>query len=123
MTTVANLMGSGISGLAANAIATGFLSNSLTATGSTKADAYAITKDFSRFTTAGSGTGAILPTKCTVGDQYVVANMGASTMALYPPSGGTINSGSTDAALSIGAKKTALVICVDALTFVAILSA
>lgn len=123
MTTINNLIGTGTAPLQAQATATGILSNSLTATGNSQGTALTLPSDFCVFTTVASSTGAILPSNCNVGDWYTVVNHGANTLSLYPPTGGKIANGSTNAAFSIGANKTAQVICITPTSFAASLSA
>lgn len=123
MTTLRNLMGTGAAPLAAQATATGLLSNSLTATGNSQGTALAIPSDFCVFTTVAASTGAIMPSNCLPGDWYTIVNHGASTLSVYPPTGGKIANGSANAAFSVAANKMAQIVCVDPLTFAASVSA
>jgi hypothetical protein len=123
MTTVRNLMGTGVSALSAQATATGLLTNSLTAAGSTQGTALAMPSDYLVFTTVAASTGTILPANCVSGDWYTVVNHGANALLVYPPTGGKIANGSTNAGLSVGAGKTCQVMCIDPLTFAASVSA
>jgi hypothetical protein len=72
----------------------GFLRQSfgaaLTATGTTRSDAYAIATDLAEFTTVASGTGCIMPAN-NQGGEIVIWNGGANTLNVYPPSGGQID--------------------------------
>lgn len=112
MPTQSNLMGSGCPALQAQA-SVGLLttnSNNLTATGSTQGTALLLPSDFNVFTTVAASTGAILPAtgpQCNLADTFIVVNHGANALSVYPPSGGKIANGSTNAALSVGANKTA----------------
>jgi hypothetical protein len=123
MTTLRNLMGTGSSPLNAQAMATGILSNSLTATGNSQGTALMLPSDFCVFTTVGASTGAIMPSNCLPGDWFTVVNHGASTLSLYPPTGGTIANGSANAAFSVAANKMAQVICISPTSFAASVSA
>lgn len=123
MTTLRNLMGTGASALAAQATATGILSNTQTALGNSQATALALPSDFTVFTTVASSTGTILPSNCLPGDWFTIVNHGAQTLSVYPPVGGKVANGSLNAALSVGATKTAQIFCIDALTFGASVSA
>lgn len=123
MTTLRNLMGTGIAPLQAQATATGLLSNSLTAAGTTQGTALAMPSDFNVFTTVALNSGTVLPPNCLPGDWYTVVNHGANPLSVYPPTGGKIANGSTNAALSVAANKTAQIICIDPLTFAASVSA
>jgi len=73
----------------------------LTATGSSAADALAMTSVFNRVTTTGASTGVILPTT-EMGADVVVANDGANALTVYPQSGSTIDGNSS---VSIAAGK------------------
>lgn len=102
----------------------GTVTNSLTATGTTQADAYALgLTDYNIFTTVAASTGARLPSTMSAGDEMWVVNYGASTLSLYPPTGGKINNGSANAAISITANKNANIVCIDGTNFVAAISA
>lgn len=122
MTTIRNLMGSGSSGLNAQA-AVGLVSNNLTAAGSTQGTALALSSDFNIFTTVATGTGAILPATSSPGDWYTVVNHGANALLVYPPTGGKIANGTANAGFSVGANKTAQFQSIDGTNFAASLSA
>lgn len=89
----------------------GGVARSLAAAGTTSATAAACRADLNEFTTVAAGAGAKLGIdtigdtgSCLcAGDKVVVANFGANAMALYPPSGGKINNGVVDAAISVPA--------------------
>lgn len=66
-----------------------------TATGTTSADAYTITKGITVFTTVASGTGAALPTPAGAGLVVRVFNRGANALTVYPPATHTLNGGAT----------------------------
>ena len=110
MPTQINLMGTGCSPLQAQA-SVGILSNNLTATGSSsQANALALPSDFNIFTTVAANTGGRLPASgngTNPGDTYIVVNHGASTLTIYPATGGTIANGSANAGFSVSATKTA----------------
>lgn len=76
-------------------------------------------------TCATSGDSAKLPLVGAIGSGIVVRNGGAAPCSVYPPTGGTINGGSTDAAFSVTNAKTAQFFCAsaDGLTWIAVLSA
>ena len=105
-----DLMGVGLPSQVAQALG-GSYALGKTATGSTNADAYALTAATTEFTTTAASTGAILPStsgRVLLGDQLLVCNMGANTLKVYPPVGYKINAGTTDAAVSISTLKTAI---------------
>lgn len=121
-------MGSGCPALQAQA-SVGILnsnSSSLTATGSTQGTALLIPSDFNIFTTVAASTGAILPTtgpQCQQADSFIVVNHGANALSVYPPAGGKIANGTTNAALSVPASKTAWFLSLGSNNFAASLSA
>lgn len=121
MTTQKNLMGTGSSPLSAQA-AVGMLSSGLTATGNSQGTALAVPSDFNVFTTVSASTGCILPNG-TPGDWYTIVNHGASTLSVYPPTGGKIANGSANAAFSVGANKTAQFQAISTTDYAASLSA
>ena len=123
MTTLRNLMGTGTAPLAAQATATGILANTLTATGNSQGTALALPSDFNVFTTVASSTGAIMPSNCLPGDWFTIVNHGASTLSVYPPTGGKIANGSANAAFSVAATKTAYFVSIGSGNFAASLSA
>ena len=81
----------------------GIIENSITATGSSQDDAYAIKADVTFFSTVAASTGAIIPSALPSHSQIWVFNGGANDLAIYPPSGCTINDGSANASVNIPA--------------------
>lgn len=122
MPTVQNLMGSGNSPLTTQA-SLGVPTLTATATGNSQGTALALPSDFVVFTTVGASTGTILPSTANVTDSYIVVNHGASTLSVYPPTGGKIANGSANAAFSVAATKTAYFLCLGSNNFAASLSA
>lgn len=89
-------------------------SANLTATGSTQGTALAIPsgQDLTIVTTAGSGTGVILPgAGVSRSEEYVVANHGANNLLVYPPTGGQIGTLGSNVGYSLSAGKTGYFIC------------
>jgi hypothetical protein len=79
------------------------LQTGLTALGSTQSTALLLTNNsWHEFTTVASGTGAILPTGMAP-SEIRVFNNGASSLRIYPPLGGTINSGTPNVPVSLAA--------------------
>lgn len=101
MTITSNLMGTGLSGIAAQQI-TGIVADALTATGTTQATAFLLSSDLSVFATVASGTGCRLRDGGE-NDQYTIVNDGANALLIYPPLGGTINGGAVNASISLAA--------------------
>lgn len=122
MTTARNLIGSGNPGLTVQSVL-GYLSNTLTAAGSTQGTALPITTDFAVCTTVASGTGVILPANAVASDQYMIANHGSNALLVYPPTGGAIANGTVNAGLSVPATKSVILKAITPLLWCANLSA
>ena len=121
MTTTVNLLGSGVPGLTADAI-TGFPSLAQTATGASQGS-LTLPSDFVVYTTSTASNGPTLPATAGTGDSYFIANNTANSINVWPPTGGAIGSGSTNAALAVGAGKTCTFYALGNGNFVANLSA
>lgn len=89
MARPSTLMGSGCPALLAQAIV-GMTANTLTATGTTNADALQLQQAINRVTTTASGTGVILP-PLEEGARISVMNSGANALLVYPGTGFQIN--------------------------------
>ncbi len=114
----ARLTGVGTAPAASVEIVSGDIDNSVTSTGSTsQANSYAIIKPFTVVTTTGANTGVRLPSILSAGDEGFIQNNGASTLFIYPPVGGKINAGTTDAKVDCGTLKGAFYKCIDNLNF------
>src|SRR5690242_18479490 len=73
----------------------------LTAAGTTQATALALgLVNFNQVSTAAASSGVLLPI-APPGFQTVVRNDGAAPLSVYPNSGGKINGGTKDAAISV----------------------
>jgi hypothetical protein len=80
---------------------TPYLKTGLTALGSSQSTAYPLLNNtWHEFTTVAASTGAILPTP-SLPSEIRVFNNGASSLSVYPPSGGTINAGTANAPVSL----------------------
>ena len=125
MPTQANLMGSGCPALQAQA-SVGVVKGSLTAAGNSQGTALALPSDFNVVTTAAASSGVILPAtgvNVQLGDTIIVVNHGANTLTVYPPVGGTISTGATNAGLSVATGKTAWFLVVGTNAYAASVSA
>lgn len=80
------------------------------------------TAPFISVTAADATKGVILPVS-VVGTEIAIHNVANATLKVYPPSGGDINDGSQDAALSIAAKTQARFVNVDGTTWSAVYTA
>lgn len=103
MASAADLMGAGLPGLAATLI--GLTPVTLVTTGTSAGTAAAINANFVKLDTASSQTGAILPAAAGPGAFFVVFNPDSDSGVVYPPSGATINGGSS---LTVAQNKTAI---------------
>ena len=87
----------------ANVIVTSYhirsLEAGISATGTTQGTATALTKEINIVSAVASGAGVVLPT-AVAGMVLIINNTSVNTLAVYPASGGVINSGSTNAAYS-----------------------
>lgn len=101
----------------------GTIATGLTAAGTLQTDALALTKATSVLSTVAIGAGAILERGLEIGDEAIVVNLGANACLVYPPVGGAIQTGATNAAFSVGVGKTACFKKVSTTLFVAVLSA
>lgn len=83
----------------------GTIENDATATGSSQGDAFAISAEATLFTTVAASTGAVLPADAGPKSEYRIYNGGNNGLSVYPPSGGAINGGSEDAAITVASGK------------------
>lgn len=116
------VFGSGLSTLAVNAIARDVASG-LTATGSTRADAYVCTFATNAFSTVAAGTGAILDPNGSQGDAQLIYNGGANVLAVYPPTGAGFNGLAANAPTFLAARSACRFECITSTLWTAILSA
>lgn len=94
--------------------------NALTAAGTTRADALALTKAVNNVTTAAASTGVILPSAATVGvgGMVVVFNAGANTIQVYAAGSDTIDTVAGSTGVPLTNAKRAIYIVVAANTYV-----
>ena len=113
MTQVKTLVGAGVPPAAAQATV-GYNDVGVTAAGTnSQANSYAIQYSNTFVGTAAANSGVRLPTAAP-GDSFFIYNGGASTMHIYPPVGGAINGGSTDAAYDIATLTAVKGCCISA---------
>ena len=103
----------------------GELTAAATAAGTTQATAYAITTANTVFTTVAAGSGARLPVTPTVSanDRLHVANHGANTLAVYPPTSGKLSNRTANVPALIAPNKSADFLCLDGTNYSALLGA
>lgn len=119
MATTDKLAATGLWNESAKAV-TGDMATGLTAAGTTQATALVLVADHNKIGTAAASSGALLR---KISGMQSVYNGGANAVAVYPPVGGTINSGAANAAFSVAATKSAVFISANGVDFVAVLSA
>jgi len=95
------------------------LETGVTAAGSTQATARLLTAANTVVSTAAAGTGVIIPASLELGDVTTVTNLGANALLVYPPIGGVIQTGATNAGFSVATGKQVVVKKVTATLFVA----
>lgn len=95
------------------------------AAGTTQGTATALTAVNNIVTTVAAGSGVKLPVTPTVSanDRLHVANHGANTLAVYPPSGGSLSSNTANVPALISTKKCADFLCIDGTNYSAMLGA
>lgn len=102
-------------------IATGTIgfstSNALTAVGSARSDALALTSLINNVTTAAASTGVILPAG-VIGQAVFVFNAGANTIQVYGAGSDTIDTVAGSTGVPLTNAKRAVYICVAANTFI-----
>lgn len=88
--------------------------SSLTAEGTTQANAYILTKKVNVFSSVPSGSGAVLPSSYSPGAQIWVLNRDpANTLLLYPPLGDRIEANAVNTPLSVVAAADFVVVSFD----------
>ena len=116
------LLGSGLSPLAAVNVC-GDVADTLTATGTTNADALQLNAAINRVTTTAASTGVKLLVP-EVGSAMVVVNSGANALLVYPSTGVTINALTvTTGGFSVAAGGRAMFVGTSGTNWFAILSA
>lgn len=118
-----NMTGIGFAGAQATALV-GSMDTGVTSTGSSsQADSYAIRAENTVVSTTAANTGVRLPSFLTAGDSGIIANDGASTLFVYPPTGGKINNGSADAKVDVATAKVAYYVCKNSIDFAIVVGA
>jgi hypothetical protein len=118
-------MGSGMSAAAASS-AVGGGNLTITAAGTTQANATLLPmSSLCYVATAANNSGVIIPPGngsgdlIATGDWFLVYNADANNLLLYPPLGGALNNGTTNASLTIATKTSLMMFSVDGKNFVA----
>lgn len=92
----------------------GSMRSGVTAAGANSAAATVVAQDMVFVSTAAAGTGVRF-SKAERGRVVFVSNGGANAVLVYPPTGGTLNGGATDAGVSVGVNKAAIFVFRDEL--------
>lgn len=122
MAIPSRLMGSGLAPLASVNIC-GDVADTLTAAGTTNADALALSAAINRVTTTAASTGVRLMVPES-GSSVVVVNSGANALLVYPGTGAQINAlTATTGGFSIAAGGRALFVGTSSANWFAVLSA
>lgn len=122
MAIPSRLLGSGISPQASVNLC-GDVATGLTATGTTNADALALSAVINNVTTTAASTGVKLP-PFESGSAVFVANQGANALLVYPPASGQINALTViTGGFSVGAGKSAWFIAVNGTNALSLLGA
>ena len=122
MAIPSRLLGSGLSPLAAVNVC-GDVTDSITAAGTTNADATALSSAINRVTTTALNTGVRLYLP-EAGSQVVVVNSGANALLVYPGTGASINAlTATTGGFSVAAGGRALFVGTSSTNWFAVLSA
>jgi hypothetical protein len=85
----------------------GNLPSAKTGVGTAQATATPITTNFTVLTASGGATAFLLPTVPAGAGPYWMSNQSGTTALIFPPSGGSVQGGSTDASFSLATNKTA----------------
>lgn len=118
MTIPSRVMGSGTSSLATASIC-GYAATGLTAAGTNLATGLQLNADINVVSTTAASTGVVLPT-AENGVTLVIANDGASTLAVYAKSGSTVDG---TASTTIATTKRRVFYGTSATTWVSVLGA
>ena len=103
----------------------GDLALTVSAAGTTQGTATLLSASNSIVTTVGAGSGVRLPVTPTVsaGDRLHVANHGANTLTVYPPTGGKLSNRTANMPALIAPNKSADFLCLNGTDYSALLGA
>ena len=100
----------------------GDLDAAVSAAGTNQSTATSLTASISIVTTVGAGTGVVLPT-LSKKDRLHVANHGANTLAVFPPSGGKLSNNSANVPAFLAVGKSADFVCTATVNYSVLLGA
>jgi len=101
----------------------GNLPSAKTGVGTIQTGATPITTNFTVLTAAGGADAFVLPSVPAGCGPYIVSNATATTAQIFPPTSGTIQGGSANAAFSVAQNKTAMFFKTSATAWVVNLTA
>lgn len=120
MTTADKLVKGGISAETAKVII-GDVDSGVTATGSSsQSDSYAVRAHLTDVSGGGATTGVRLPA-ANGGDNFTICNRSASNCLVYPPTGGKLNDGSANAAITLADNESATFHCINTIDYMAVI--
>lgn len=96
---------------------------SVSAAGTTQGTATELTASDSEITTVAAGSGVVLHSGLSAGDEQTVFNAGANAVKVYPPSGFKINALSANAPMTLATNTGCLFKCVSSTRVFGIMSA
>src|SRR3990167_6288941 len=99
------------------------VATSVSAAGTTQGTATELSATDNEVTTAAAGSGVVLNSTLSAGDQQTVFNAGANAVKVYPPSGFKINALSTNAPMLLAVNTGCLFKCVSSTRVFGVLSA
>ena len=106
MSTVLDFMGLGMPGPLANRL--GNTPATVAGVGTAQTGGATLQTTATLATTSSGQTAFVLPSGASLGRPFWFFNSSATTALVYPPSGGAIQGGSTDAAFSVAQNKTVI---------------
>lgn len=107
MALATDLMGAGIPDVAARLL--GNTPSSYTGVGTAQATGTVIRNSMADLVTASGQTAFVLNSTASLTRLFFLCNTTSDTALIFPPSGGAINNGSTDASVNLAQNKTAIV--------------
>lgn len=97
--------------------------STVSAAGTTKADATPLPNAVNDVTVAAANSGVILRSMSPGESQYVFNDATGNTLKVYPPAGGQINNAGADTAVTLANNKAGLFVCLSALAYAYVVSA
>lgn len=112
------LVAAGLFGNAASAVGGSVVTGIVADTGSAQAGATLLTGAINVLGTVGTAGDSVLLPFAEKGDLIIVRNNTATSADVFPQLGGTINGGSANAAVAVGATTGTLFVCIGGLDWI-----